>query len=52
MLFDETRFHVSAPVAPGTRVTVHNPTTTEVTITAEDGSPISDVGAPRRGWTA
>ena len=46
VLIDETRFHVSAPVAPGSRVTVHNSTTTEVTITADDGS--FDVVVPGR----
>jgi putative copper resistance protein D len=38
VLIDETRFHVSAPVSAGSSVTVHNATTTEVTITAIDGS--------------
>ncbi|GAA3181383.1 hypothetical protein GCM10010531_39470 [Blastococcus jejuensis] len=38
VLVDETRFHVSAPVDAGSRVTVHNATATEVTITAQDGS--------------
>ncbi|WP_324276689.1 hypothetical protein [Blastococcus brunescens] len=38
VLIDETRFHVSAAVRPGASVTVHNPTRTEVTITAVDGS--------------
>ncbi len=38
VLIDQTRFHVSAAVAPGTSVTVHNATRTEVTITALDGS--------------
>lgn len=46
VLVDETRFHVSAPVAPGARVTVHNSTTTEVSITADDGS--FDVVVPGR----
>ncbi len=46
VLVDGTRFHVSAPVAPGARVTVHNSTTTEVTITADDGS--FDVVVPGR----
>ena len=46
VLVDETRFHVSAPVAPGSRVTVHNSTTTEVTVTAADGS--FDVVVPGR----
>jgi putative copper export protein len=49
VLIDETRFHVSAPVPPATRVTVHNPTTTEVTITADDGS--FDVVVPGRTLT-
>lgn len=38
VLVDATRFHVSAPVDAGARVTVHNSTDTEVTITAQDGS--------------
>lgn len=38
VLVDEARFHVSAPVDAGSRVTVHNATATEVTITAQDGS--------------
>ena len=38
VLIDETRFHVFGPVARGSLVTVHNGTTTEVTITAADGS--------------
>jgi putative copper resistance protein D len=38
VLVDETRFHVSAPVEAASRVTVHNATATEVTITAQDGS--------------
>jgi putative copper resistance protein D len=46
VLIDETRFHVSAPVAPGARVTVHNRSTTEVTITAPDGR--FDVVVPGR----
>jgi putative copper resistance protein D len=46
VLVDETRFHVSAPVSPGDRVTVHNGTATEVTITASDGS--FDVVVPAR----
>ncbi|MEX5721313.1 copper resistance D family protein [Geodermatophilus maliterrae] len=46
VLVDEERFHVSAPVAPGTRVTVHNASTTEVTMTAVDGS--FDVVVPGR----
>ena len=44
VLIDETRFHVSAAVSPDTAVTVHNPTPTEVTITALDGS--FDVDVP------
>jgi putative copper export protein len=46
VLIDGTRFHVSAAVAAGARVTVHNATTTEVTITADDGS--FDVVVPGR----
>jgi putative copper resistance protein D len=46
VLVGETRFHVSAPVAAGSRVTVHNATTTEVTITAADGT--FDVVIPGR----
>jgi len=38
VLIDETRFHVAGPVDAGSRVTVHNATGTEVTITATDGS--------------
>jgi putative copper export protein len=38
VLIDETRFHVSGPVDPASRVTVHNSTDTEVTITAADGA--------------
>jgi hypothetical protein len=38
VLIDETRFHVAGPVDGGSRVTVHNATDTEVTITAADGS--------------
>jgi putative copper resistance protein D len=38
VLIDETRFHVSGPVEAGSRVTVHNSTDTEVTLTAEDGA--------------
>ncbi|TFV57913.1 hypothetical protein E4P41_13695 [Geodermatophilus sp. DF01-2] len=49
VLIDETRFHVSAPVPPGARVTVHNSTRTEVTITADDGS--FDVVVPGRTLT-
>ena len=46
VLVDATRFHVSAAVAPGARVTVHNASATEVTITADDGS--FDVVVPGR----
>ena len=46
VLIDETRFHVSGPVEAGSRITVHNATTTEVTITASDGS--FDVVVPGR----
>jgi putative copper export protein len=49
VLVDETRFHVSAPVAAGSRVSVHNATTTEVTITASDGT--FDVVVPGRTLT-
>ena len=35
---DATGFTVNAPVAPGSAVTVHNPTDLDVTITADDGS--------------
>jgi putative copper resistance protein D len=38
VLIDDTRFHVSSPVSPGQLVTVNNQSTTEVTITADDGS--------------
>jgi putative copper export protein len=38
VLIDGTRFHVAGPVDAGSRVTVHNATATEVTITAADGS--------------
>ena len=38
VLIDETRFHVAGPVDAGSRVTVHNASDTEVTITAADGS--------------
>jgi putative copper export protein len=44
VLIDETRFHVSGPVDAGSRVTVHNSTATDVTITAPDGS--FDVDVP------
>jgi hypothetical protein len=43
---DETRFHVGAPVAAGEPVTVYNESSTEVTITAVDGS--FDVIVPGR----
>jgi putative copper export protein len=49
VLIDEGRFHVSGSVEAGSRVTVHNPTTLEVTITAEDGS--FDVVVPGRTLT-
>jgi putative copper resistance protein D len=49
LLIDETRFHVSGPVAAGSYVTVHNSTTTEVTITAEDGT--FDLVVPGRTLT-
>ncbi|MGY2066985.1 copper resistance D family protein [Blastococcus sp. SYSU DS0619] len=38
VLVDATRFHVAGPVAAGSRVTVHNATDAEVTLTAADGS--------------
>jgi putative copper resistance protein D len=38
LLVDGSRFHVAGPVAAGSRVSVHNATGTEVTITAADGS--------------
>jgi putative copper resistance protein D len=38
ILIDETRFHVARAVGAGARVTVHNASGTEVTITAADGS--------------
>ena len=44
VLFDKTGFHVGSPVAAGSMVTVYNETTTDVTITASDGS--FDVQAP------
>ena len=46
VLIDAERFHVAVPVAAGSRVTVHNSTTEEVTITATDGS--FDVVVPGR----
>ena len=49
VLVDETRFHVSSPVAPGSRVTVYNGSTTQVTLTADDGS--FDVVVPGRTLT-
>jgi putative copper export protein len=38
VLVDPTGFTVTEPVAPGAVVTVHNPTDTGVTVTADDGS--------------
>jgi putative copper resistance protein D len=38
VLVDDTRFHVSAPVTTGQSVTVYNTSTTDVTITAADGT--------------
>ncbi|MGY1652453.1 copper resistance D family protein [Geodermatophilus sp. SYSU D01119] len=38
VLVDAERFHVPAPVAPGALVTVFNSSSTEVTLTAADGS--------------
>jgi putative copper resistance protein D len=38
VLIDDTRFHVAGPVQAGSRVTVHNATSAEVTLTAEDGA--------------
>jgi putative copper resistance protein D len=38
VLVDENRFHVSGPVSPGSRVTVHNRSTSEVTLTASGGA--------------
>ena len=38
ILVDDTRFHVSGPVAAGQSVTVYNQSTADVTITADDGS--------------
>ncbi|SNS11282.1 putative copper resistance protein D [Geodermatophilus pulveris] len=38
VLVDPARFHVGAPVAAGAQVSVHNPTDTGVTLTADDGS--------------
>jgi putative copper resistance protein D len=38
VLIDASRLHVAGPVEVGSRVTVHNASETEVTITAEDGS--------------
>jgi putative copper resistance protein D len=49
VLVDGTRFHVSSAVAPGSRVTVHNGSATEVTLTADDGS--FDVVVPGRTLT-
>ncbi len=44
VLFDPTGFHVAGQVAAGSMVTVYNETTTDVTISASDGS--FDVRAP------
>ncbi len=44
VLIDDQRFHVPAPVAPGALVTVFNSSSTEVTLTAADGS--FDVAVP------
>ncbi|RZU31721.1 copper resistance D family protein [Blastococcus saxobsidens] len=44
VLVDEERFHVAAPVAAGSRVTVFNGTGQDVTLTAEDGA--FDVAVP------
>ena len=44
VLVDTGRFHVAGPVAPGSRVTVHNGTDEQVTLTADDGS--FDVDVP------
>ncbi len=49
VLVDETRFHVAGPVAPGSRVTVHNRSTATATITADDGS--FDITVPPRALT-
>ena len=38
VLVDEERFHVAAPVSPGSRVSVFNGTGQDVTLTAEDGA--------------
>ncbi|WP_051004967.1 copper resistance D family protein [Blastococcus saxobsidens] len=46
VLIDGERFHVAGPVAAGSRVTVHNSTVQEGTITAADGS--FDVVVPGR----
>ena len=46
VLIDGERFHVAGPVAAGSRVTVHNGTDREATITAADGS--FDVVVPGR----
>ncbi|WP_346623665.1 CopD family protein [Blastococcus montanus] len=46
VLVDGERFHVAGPVAAGSRVTVHNGTDREATITAADGS--FDVVVPAR----
>jgi len=44
VLIDGSRFHVAGPVAAGSRVTVHNSTDQDVSITADDGS--FDVDVP------
>ena len=44
VLIDQTRFHVAGPVDAGSRVTVHNASDTEATVTADDGS--FDVDVP------
>ncbi|WP_091379579.1 CopD family protein [Geodermatophilus sp. DSM 45219] len=49
VLVDGTRFHVSSAVAPGSRVTLHNGSATEVSLTADDGS--FDVVVPGRTLT-
>lgn len=38
VLVDEERFHVAGPVPAGSRVTVHNSSAEQVTLTAADGS--------------
>ncbi len=49
VLVDDTRFHVARPVAAGSRVTVFNDSTEQVTLTADDGS--FDVVLPPRTLT-